>query len=1523
MNLDLVDFNNDKPIKVIQLSFDNDSKKVEIKRTLTFLKDQSAGIKNILLKIEDNKDLTSKEKETLIKNFGSNWKESLGINNLLGKKGIQVAGADEEVDEELDTDDFIDPEPEPESEPEEGSKSSTGVNILDILEKDSASDVSTTDFIIDTDMSDTTVTDMDIFKKLVVSEDSTDVNIKHRKKINFVYDIINFDDNIRTIKDKIYIATKIDHDSQHLFYFQKKSDSYKVKNLEYMITNNEFKNIVYNTNITNLFSNYHKLKKTGLIMYDSLILDIPMDKNFYNKYYKKRQYSIQDISNKLLNEFSEFNNEIYIVDFKDILKTHMRIQLRNMEQSKISTFINSFVVKYFPMIYNHNKLNETLDESNLKNYNSASFLKQQKFKINQKLIDVIYEIDSKSIKKDIKLGAVDYNLIQLFIKINFNTSNKKIFINRNLFNFYETNEIIPFMRFKDTVNKVVFNKFKIEHINNILKDKWIEKQPNGISFKLRFSDKKSSPLYNRFASVELHDDGKIDIKCNWKDDDNTTFEMVKQVISLLNDKISEINSLHNYTFIRGNRIRLSDSNNTNYNHITITSVINNYKYDTNEFIKLFSLFSLFKAFVNAIPSLSKIFKDSRTIYLRYIRASCVVSRCRKRYNRSYNAFVEKEIDEEAADDTPYNKIGVEVRLINIGDNNVKIIIKGSHNTSELNNIYNFILRILYINKDTKNRLPEHLYKDYQKLYNKNKKGIINKNLVLKSIPSKLRIRKLQSVDPVLFNYPISSSKKYSLYSKLCQGKYQPLPLTDQELLNYSKDDYTYATRFPNQTRKNEYVNYICTHKNFKYPGFIKPYKHPKNLCMPCCYKSSAKVPDSKNYSVYMKCLNKDMVSFKSSNKNYILQYGKLIHVNRYGNLHRQLDIILNGNVKPDKNSYLDKKKASIYLLFGIQQNRIAFINSFMMALGVTSDEIDSLDFIGYLSDKLNDQPKIFYSLENGDIKRAFSTIDNYINYLKNSLVLDYKLIKDLLIKCNGKFNNKINLIVFESINDNIHISCDLEYKKFVGGLDNPSYRTILILKYKNWFCPLVFIPKSNLKMLSGENIESVLYSDVHQSLFKHDHEIIPVIKDLYSVLCTNSNINTSFFDKYNFNLMNKKSEIMTAIKTNDRYKIIAQIINDNQQITNLILHDNKVNRSFTIPIRYSSMLTKVKVTDMYIQGDYKDILNWFKFAKSSALYYTPEKIIVNNDHLHGFILDTKYTIYINKIKLKDASSDIKKLPKVVMGYDHAKVNAMISKGISTADARVTTINKYKYKKEIYELLRLEISEVLINERNNNIRKKISDLINDHGNLTDLHILKQKIKELVGSVDYKNLDNLIVITFNTDLNIDNLKNIIDTTQFNFDKSSIKEIVGMVEECQKSIKITSTFNKNRNKLVKLLEDIIKDHVKITPFKDLKSSIPSIINSNIRFTCKSSKNECMSDTKKHCSWENKRCVLQMTQKDFNFNIQRVTDEIIHNNIKLFELTTGGIDKIKNKELFEEFDDEEIITVPIGPKKQFFPFN
>ncbi len=270
----------------------------------------------------------------------------------------------------------------------------------------------------------------------------------------------------------------------------------------------------------------------------------------------------EDDENKLIYDYDNFytNNEFYMIDLynefgkkygkdNDIIKADSEIQ---------KNLLDIYLKLYFPKIkqdeFRHiiEYLNgEIKVESNKNNlifdtiYNDLVMENE----IVQIVEDIKLEPGSKY-KKIFKENFVTQSVIHVNLKMkNQKEKDDKFKLDLfRIFNEFVPNDKYPFIQYQTSEGQIIF-KYKEDNINQYIKDKensellskWFENAPYGISFKVKINEKG----IEKFMAINLNDQGRIEYKTQWKEEDNATIDDIKFTYAYVKDLITILNKDNN------------------------------------------------------------------------------------------------------------------------------------------------------------------------------------------------------------------------------------------------------------------------------------------------------------------------------------------------------------------------------------------------------------------------------------------------------------------------------------------------------------------------------------------------------------------------------------------------------------------------------------------------------------------------------------------------------------------------------------------------------------------------------------------------------------------------------------------------------------------------------------------------------------------------------------------------------------------------------------------------------------------
>jgi hypothetical protein len=468
----------------------------------------------------------------------------------------------------------------------------------------------------------------------------------------------------------------------------------------------------------------------------------------------------------------------------------------------------------------------------------------------------------------------------------------------------------------------------------------------------------------------------------------------------------------------------------------------------------------------------------------------------------------------------------------------------------------------------------------------------------KQITDVKKLKQLKEKDPTLYEFKkIYDSEKN--YSKLCQQQKQPIMYNEPGKNRIEFWNFT----------TNEKAFYGCSNPNYPYINFL-PNLHPKNYCIPCCYKLPPTIngKDKKAIS-YNQCIKFKVHSNEKpglDKSRYIGRYGKDIGIGRLCKLpdnsleplffdtlsdettidYTQIDDNSTNNLTKNKGSSKDIG----YYLFGVPQNiknvsNIGFLFSSCHAIGK-----NIIDFISITIDKIKKKKESWYILLKGTITNYFSNIDILIDELQKVFIGDkfslFEYWNELFIDIVRIYWN-IDIVHFidnsahkeSSNNISIKISGDIQY---IEDYKSTNKRIIVIERNKMFYPIYVIYREIFFKM-----------GTIHKTMYNNTDNII---KEIY-------NMSAYYINK----IKNKKDIDLFLVKKftkNFKYNIVTQFI-------------NSFNLCYGITLKY---IPDKKVTPFYDKDsnnsqnlndeNYEDLVEEFKKQNKKSkekIFYIPLK----------------------------------------------------------------------------------------------------------------------------------------------------------------------------------------------------------------------------------------------------------------------------------------------------------------------------
>lgn len=1431
------------PVKVHIVRFEN--KIPTIKNTLTFIGPNEE--KQIYSAIERYDSAESKK--VLEKRYGKKWHDVLGIKS----KSKKLRGGAEDLGE-----------------------ASVSIDISEIIE----------DLKIDEEKE-------SIIESIEYEADHGD------KEVVFIRDVLSDDDLVSTIKDKLYAYTGINQLAQNISYFvEGVTGETQVINLSYVVLQLNKMNRPLRVGMS-LFNLYSKV--------ESDVAGVPIDQSFIQKFVNEESLLIKDLHNYQLRRFVNFNRELYLFDMLSAIPNKINLlDTLSASTSSLDEFYYGFVTKYFPSIFKGSGMmaliRGTIKTDNIKRIIADSMsANEQRW--------ALYNVDAEKVNKGLDIipivNSVTMRMMdkssgqtQLFTSMYLKKKQKQIINIRNLFDVFSVNDIVPYVKIindRDTLNKVD-SDFKFKNMSDVTKWSLQYLGPDVIQFKCRTSDEIISNTYTDFATVTINSIGNIEVRANWKDITGANVKTIDKTVRTVSKYVLEkINGLGSLVFQRTNK-RLPEYANS---EVIVLSINANARFNgKNLTLRDYKLYrQLVRAFNKFIKINIEEMNNTRRldfISLFYVRSRINFSRGIKLSQQGRNEIlVNQSSDRDDAE--------IEGRVINIsGEEDIKLTVKGVKGFEDFQIIVNTIARVLYLfsrpSEAKSKKVRENIERGI-KLFN----AATKKDSEFVS-PDRVRrvqkLRKLQQIDPNLFQFTGSKGGKSKFYSRLCQGRQQPIILSDEEIKN-TKLSKEQIIRLTNKTREGSFVNYGCDDAKYRFPGFIPKDKHPLGFCIPCCFKKNARDPENKNsvgYKILNRCLREERGERslstddiygkrESSNRRYILNWkSDEIEEGRFSELPSRLNKLLNNpQIIPGVACKLSGNILQIgskcFLINGIAQSPNTFariIGTVIHAKNKVTPNMAQLELINNFWDNcinnLKSHPQIFNILEGGKVKKKFGKLQNYLEYLCNDLFISDEWTTDLLSNHNGTGLN-LNIIVMIENANSLRIKCDSNSSKFVGMLSSENRQTVLCIKsvkennliYYNYVTLVEVFEKSRLLSVTRS--------------FDYDSGLTRVMRDMLIRVCEVEEVRDIVETSRLYRIEKNIEYMPTAEELGDLlpkgWQIIGNII-DKEIIKYIVLLGKKSKIQVLFPV---NILSIPKPGDKIINNEPKVSLNNLQqfltdLWNQTDLEIDIQSVVTNKGVAIGVLLNTNYFVPLSKFKPpKNCKQfEVEVLSKNI-DYDYEKEEDL-------------SIKQRRYLNQVRHVVKLELSKKLYFEKDKEFRKKRK-------------ISTTKIKSVADYEKlFKNLEDLNVKDYNQLVQIftDHKEFVESDYIFNFDQKTINQMKKLIN--------TGKVNKLREEVKKQLTDLV--HIVPSNDKKLNDRIKKNKDSNILTLCsEKNKNKCEED---YCTYAGNSCKVLLDKKMLESIIDQIVDELVNNDLKRSAIFENNVSQIIDDTKFITREGQEI---------------
>lgn len=1405
-----------------------------------------------------------------------------------------------------------------------------------------------------------------------------DETIQNTYTKTYIYNqYICIDDTVKIIKNKIcagYEKSKIyDHNSP-----------YFIPTRLYLWGEYEYNGNDGNKHVEKIMIGQKWVKHTEL-------LDIDIEPNVNLRIYETVKGNLKNLQDNIkkygsrivyeddnqlvLSDYKNYisNNEIYMTDIYDDFGTDYQLStenLKNIYDVYVSIYYHFVSFEDFKGILEYLKTKSTNKSIEaLKIINVFRTIENDLINENEilKLVEQLKLVPEKYtqlFKENYIIEAV------LHINLKFQNVTGKLDLYK-IFDDFVVDDIYPFIQYQNSEGKMV-NKFYIlsqEKDKTIILSKWFESSPYGINFKVNVGKYTSNLI--KYITISLSENGRIDYKTQWNENDHATMDSVKASFMIVKDLIKKINE-YSSEYSSKNNIEVPTDDMFKYAFI---NVVQHFELP-NEFLISHNDLSDFAR--NFYPYVAVVIeprkRKSRVIvkedkskygtYLRFKRVSNYENESRienrivyflRNYEhndtllsleiaKQFNITEKQALDKiklamdrfpnlkysrkilKKFDELPrYKPPGISIDIQGKSIENYKIRITGARSQQQLDNILTFMNILLYL------YIEIYLFKhiDYQYLKDKLKElTFIAKRRhkvidIVKQVESVNNIKQLTKLDKNRLAY--KPEKGQNQWPRNCQNsgenkKRRPIIISDNQIDDLIAMGYEY------NNKSGDYE------KNIKSKN--------KNIVL-----KAAKVTDNEtNKTIYYVC-------DPAENKDFMY----VGFLSRSSNPHG-----LCGPCCFKKDPMISKNKAKK--------------DFHIRCLGKNSEDHITIKVTG---DQL-------YILQNSNkiLDTRFGYLSSLLDIYLNTMLNKTKIIKNnYLISSDGwffKYGSKQNDDIFlTAIGDALGITVDQ--------IKNSITDTLI----KNDNAKSIFVSLSNGNIKSKFKTINTYLQFIHTN-FEIESELLIDILNIPGVVYE-FGINIIIFEKHkigiieDFSLININRENIRQftdtnkaniiiIKEDDNYYPIYQLRKDNiskdivvdkyykysDEPNNIINHLLKfILLNMKNPIIDTGSLLDAKTTFTILEKikkypalqiiDKRNKCRYFimqnnkilPVKSSGALYWLP--IIPIEENIDKYISDLYSTseflndiYFLSNKQIKCKPIGISYSSKIDNIYD---INAIKVDKYSTVpinniklsrDDLIKMAKKYKTKEFITESSALfnEIDNE-INSKNKIIDKRIKGINLDKYNREGYELFRLELYNYLR--EQPKIKNKIVKILSTKIDNETKSTEIKFLLYKIINKKLADIYTTIKDTNlkeepivEHITDTNTdISQTQIDQSLYLDDSDFESVDMIDiineqsggFVEIENDLPKLDNyeiKNNRETCNINKNKKSCISSSHCQWIHGNCSFRVTVPQIIEYINRIADEIVNNEIKSNELLAIGnyyISDIVNRDAFTIREHQKII--------------
>jgi hypothetical protein len=1377
------------------------------------------------------------------------------------------------------------------------------------------------------------LSDDNIFKKIIdnmVEFDKSKDDLIYDELMKNVYkkryvtsQYIFKDDTIKTIKSKI--CTSIKNSQKYGKY------KYITPSRQYLWSEYDFNNKIERVMIgqkwlrRNDILNIDIEPNPNLGVYEDLRGGLRSLKDNIKRYGSKIKWENDEFN--ILFDYAGYytNNEIYMVDIYNEFGFKY-----NPNDEVLRNLVDVYVKIYFPKISTDDVkyIMEYINQQSMTEGNHSQLI------YDTLSSDLIVENEIMNTVENVKLGTgyenifKDNYITQSTIHVTLKTDDTRKMDLFRIFNEFLVSGKYPFIQYQLLDGQIIYKyhedsiqEYQKKKRNIELLAKWFENSPYGISFKVRIS--KDTDENEKFMVIKLTDNGRIEYKTQWKEDDMATIDNIRDTYKYIRDLVLKINNEKNdvdFDLPEDTEFKFAFINTIQKFELPGKYIINHN--DLSDFSRYFYPYVALVIEPRKRQSKFKTENESSKFgtYLRYKRVSKYENQARMEqrilyfmrnyeYNdkslsseigKQFNITDDKAMEEidrvrkkyphikksrkilKKLENIPkYKPPGIGIDIQGKHRDNYKMRISGARNKEQLDRMITFMNVLIFLYIETyleKIKDRQQLKEKLKKLTNiAKRRNRVNEYVDYENASN--TVKQMAQLDKKRIGF--KPEKGQSQWTRACQNsgddkKRRPQQYIGSNIKELLKRGYKLNKKtnmYERLVKVNEKgkkltvmiravklpdidgdsgdtgdIYYACSpneNGEHMFIGFLSKSNNPYGHCMPCCFKKdplTSKNKEKKDY--FMKCIGEvktkeAQVDKVIGDKLYILQDTNKIQPGRFGFLPKYLDYFFNyqlGNTKKIKHHYLMTTNPGYYFKYGSRQDEYPFLSAICSALDINVEILRQKAINGLKADKQN---QMFTYLNEGDIKTAFGTRNDFIEFIIKSGTLDMDIMYDLLTLPGILDKNGLNIFIMKKITDVVYDEYDREKVKedFVLLCNNTDIReymydktrnNIILLQEETNYYPISFVVKTNESSKDIDIISKYKYENSKNNIMHNVTNFFKESCDIENIEDINSKTTTITTRK----LIQQLNDL-----NNEKYKPKAQIIDlrnkCNYVVTNndLLIPTKPSGINYGYPItsnidKYTKSMdeTIVKMKELFIVSN--KIIQTFPIG---VYYDTKTKTDINVNALitktYGVIPVIAELVSVNQIEGEGYTMDNEPL--------FEKVDREIIKGRSNVslDERIVLANEDKYMAESYNLMRYEFSEYITNKENVHLRNKLLKIVKDRKTPKTTKI------DTIRRILYKILD----------------KDLFDI----YDKMSTK---------------IQTGGNSKQKFVHITDKTID----LTNYKI----------DNIRKSCSvhNSKDQCNVDM--HCYWSHNNCFFRLTKRMTVIFINKISEELVAKGLKMAEL-------------------------------------